>query len=287
MTHPKNRYQGFYPFEQLVLDNPSLKSFLRRNPKGDLTIDFSNEHAVYALNKALLYHYYGYDWDMPKGFLIPPIPGRSDYIHALYDLLEESKMLKPSIKALDIGCGASCIFPLIGYGEYKWQFVGTDINPIALKNADQIIQKNHLEEVIKLRLQNDKNHIFSSVIQDSDMFDITLCNPPFHESSKQAHLAMKQKWKNLGLRGKGLNFGGSSHELWCDGGELYFITQMIKESKTVNATWFTCLVSKQENLKNLYEVLKKVEATHIKQIDMDIGNKKTRLLAWSFKRLYL
>ena len=283
MTHPKNRHQGFYPFEKLILANPALKSFLKKNPKNDLTIDFSNEEAVYELNKSLLMFYYGYSFDMPKGFLTPPIPGRADYIHVLYDLLEESNGLKKTIKVLDIGCGASLIFPLIGYGEYKWHFVGTDINEKALQNAQKIIQLNHLEDVIELRLQKDKRHIFSGVIPEGESFDITLCNPPFHESAKDAAFSTKRKWKNLGLQGKGLNFGGSSDELWCEGGELIFITQMIKESKQINANWFTCLVSKKENLELLLKTLQDEQATKIKQIDMDIGNKKTRILAWSFK----
>ena len=41
-----------------------------------------------ALNKALLAHFYAVKhWDIPDGFLCPPVPGRADYVHHLADLL--------------------------------------------------------------------------------------------------------------------------------------------------------------------------------------------------------
>jgi 23S rRNA (adenine1618-N6)-methyltransferase len=46
-----------------------------------------------------------------------------------------------------------------------------------------------------------------------------------------------------------LNFGGIIC-LWCEGGELGFVTQMIYESAKypMQCLWFTTLVSKKENL---------------------------------------
>ena len=40
------------------------------------------------LNRAILMHHYGVkSWDIPAGYLCPPIPGRADYIHSVADLL--------------------------------------------------------------------------------------------------------------------------------------------------------------------------------------------------------
>ncbi|WP_237578206.1 RlmF-related methyltransferase, partial [Klebsiella pneumoniae] len=46
-----------------------------------------------ALNKALLAHFYAVKhWDIPDGFLCPPVPGRADYIHHLADLLAQEEI---------------------------------------------------------------------------------------------------------------------------------------------------------------------------------------------------
>ena len=84
-----------------------------------------------------------------------------------------------------------------------------------------------------------------------------------------------------------LNFGGQNGELWCDGGELRFITQMIYESVkyTMNCMWFTTLVSKKENLASIYKTLNKVNAVEIKTIDMAQGQKTSRFVAWTFMTL--
>jgi len=63
---------------------PELKRYIKPNPKGDNTIDFSDDKAVLCLNKALLAHYYPITyWQIPAGYLCPPIPGRADYIQFL------------------------------------------------------------------------------------------------------------------------------------------------------------------------------------------------------------
>jgi len=46
--------------------------------------------------------------------------------------------------------------------------------------------------------------------------------------------------------------------------------------------WFTILVSKKENIRKTKVALKKLNATEIKTISMDQGNKKSRIIAWTF-----
>ena len=90
--HPRNRFRAGYDFGQLARDNPALAAFVRPNAYGSQSIDYADADAVKALNRALLKHAYGLEaWDIPAGFLCPPIPGRSDYLHYLADLLAESK----------------------------------------------------------------------------------------------------------------------------------------------------------------------------------------------------
>ena len=91
---------------------------------------------------------------------MPTLTNRANYIHWLHDLLLLSSpegeartglgiflklMCDPhlfavppcagsaQVRGLDIGCGASFIYCLLGAGIYGWQMVGCDITSVALK----------------------------------------------------------------------------------------------------------------------------------------------------------
>ena len=224
--HPRNRHQGEYDFGALVRACPELAPFVRRSPDGRPTVDFADGRAVRALNRALLALQYGIrGWVFPEGFLCPPVPGRADLIHHLAGLLGEEAGGRiptgPSVRVLDLGVGASCIFPLIGHAEYGWRFVGTDVDVAALASAAAILKVNGLEHVVALRLQPDRSRLFRGVVAADERFDLCLCNPPFHASAAAVRATAREKWRKLG-KGAGLNFGGRDAELWCEGGELGF-----------------------------------------------------------------
>jgi 23S rRNA (adenine1618-N6)-methyltransferase len=280
--HPRNRHQNRYDLKRLAETSPGLGPYLLINKYGDESIDFSNSEAVKQLNKAILKSSYDIQyWDIPNDFLCPPIPGRADYIHSASDLFESQK----NLKVLDIGTGANCIYPLIGHKEYHWNFVGSDISPGALANAQTIIDRNHLSQKIELRLQKDPLRIFENIILAGEYFDLTICNPPFHESQAEALKGTERKWKNLGkdISRKALNFGGKGAELWCPGGEKTFIHEMIIESQKFKSQvrFFTTLVSKEDNLTFLTKTLKKLPVS-TKIIDMHQGQKKSRILTWTY-----
>jgi 23S rRNA (adenine1618-N6)-methyltransferase len=297
--HQRNRHQGRYDFAALIKADElntetQLAHFLQTNSFGDVSIDFSNPNAVKALNRALLSQQYGIrDWDIPEGNLCPPIPGRADYIHSLADLLAFSNQNKLPrqgvVAALDIGTGANGIYPLIGANEYQWHFVAADINSASLTNFQAILNANpQLKSQIELRQQTNPKSIFHGVIEENEWFDISMCNPPFHASLKEAESGTKRKWNNLGKSNKEqqsvLNFGGIGAELWCPGGEAAFIDNMIKESAQfkTQCLWFTCLVSKAANLPALQRSLKQVQALEIKILEMQQGQKQSRFIAWTF-----
>jgi 23S rRNA (adenine1618-N6)-methyltransferase len=291
--HPRNIHRFSYDFKKLIDNSPELESFVFTNEHAVESIDFSNPNAVKALNKALLISDYGINyWDIPKNYLCPPIPGRADYIHYLADLLGESNNgIIPegeNIIGLDIGIGANCIYPIIGFSAYNWSFVGTDIDETAIQNCKKIISENpKLIDAISLQLQTEPRYIFKNIILPEDKFAFTICNPPFHASQEEATKATVRKLNNLEntrTTKPVLNFGGQNAELWCSGGEIGFITQMIYESVKypLQCFWFTTLVSKKDNLKSLYKTLNKVGAVAIKTIEMAQGQKTSRIVAWTF-----
>lgn len=294
--HPRNPHRFGYDFNQLIASNPELKAFVFTNEYGTETIDFSIPEAVKALNNSLLISEYGIqNWDIPKDYLCAPIPGRADYIHYIADLLASSNNgIIPegeTVQGLDIGIGSNCIYPIIGNSVYNWSFVGTDIDENAIQNCKKIIENNsQLIDAISLQLQVESRFIFKNIITQEDKFAFTICNPPFHSSAAEATKSSLRKVNNLETSSKEkiikpvLNFGGQNAELWCEGGELGFITQMIFESAKypLQCFWFTTLVSKKENLSSLYKTLNKVSAVEVKTIAMAQGQKTSRIVAWTF-----
>ena len=291
--HPRNKNRERYDLNALTHATPELKSYVSTNEHGDDSIDFSKPLAVKQLNKAILSHYYGIAyWEFPDENLCPPIPGRADYIHYIADLLCENNFGKiptgDKITCLDIGVGASCIYPIIGVTEYQWKFIGSDDNPKSIESAQKNINANpSLKAHIECRLQKNPKAIFQGVIAKGERVDVTICNPPFHASMEDVQAVTRRKTKNLSgkkVTSEKLNVAGISKELIFDGGEIQFIQNIIRESKanSKNCFWFSTLVSKQSNLKGIYRTLDQVNAYQVKTMPMGTGNKSTRIVAWTF-----
>ncbi len=286
--HPRNPHQARYNFAPLVASVPELQRFLRPSPSGDPTIDFADPAAVLALNRALLRHFYsiGY-WELPPGYLCPPIPGRADYIHHVADLPGISR--DASTRVLDIGVGANCIYPIVGRHAYNWSFVGSEIDSTALTAAAQTIAANPLlRGSVELRQQTNPAQILRGVIRPGERFALSICNPPFHASAADAAAGTKRKLRNLAAGKKVAaltrNFGGTARELWCAGGEVAFVRQMIVESAEFRdaCRWFTTLVAKSENLPAIARTLEHVRPAEVREIAMTQGQKKSRIVAWRF-----
>lgn len=291
--HPRNRFRAGYDFGQLIACCPELAAFVAPNAYGDESIDYANPSAVKALNQALLKHAYGLQtWDIPRGYLCPPIPGRSDYLHHLADLLGAGNGAAipqdGSVAVLDIGVGANCIYPLIGAREYGWRFVGSEIDPVAWRWARQLVAANPaVADLIECRMQVSALECFKGVIKPGEAFDASMCNPPFHASATAAAAATRRKLHNLGGRKSAAavpNFGGQAGERWCAGGELGFVRRMISQSaqRPDCCRWFTTLVSKSAHLPRLHQALRDVQAANVRTIAMAQGQKQSRILAWTF-----
>ncbi|MEO1450748.1 MAG: 23S rRNA (adenine(1618)-N(6))-methyltransferase RlmF [Bacteroidota bacterium] len=291
--HPRNKNRERYDLEALLRVKPELAAHIKPNKHGAESIDFAQPAAVKLLNQALLHHYYGIaHWDFPDENLCPPIPGRADYLHYVADLLAEGNdgniPTGDQIKCLDVGVGASAIYPIIGVVEYGWHFIGSDTDDNSLASAQKIVEANKaLQGKIELCMQTDRKVFFKGVLSPDDKIDLTLCNPPFHASMDDARKGTRRKVRNLSgqqTASPTLNFSGSRSELVYAGGEARFIQKMARESQhfAEQCLWFTTLVSKQVNLKPLYTALKKAKALEVKTIPMGTGNKSTRIVAWTF-----
>ena len=290
--HPRNRHLERYDFNSLFLSHAPLGAHLIDNPLGDRSINFADPQAVLALNRALLIQHYGLTtWDIPTGYLCPPIPGRADYIHHLADLLKGPNGIPrgPQTRILDIGVGASAVYPIIGIAEYGWTFVGVDSDAPALASVARLTAANAcLQGQLTCRQQQSKRTIFAGVTSDNERFAASMCNPPFHASMHAAREGARRKNRNLhgdSSRVPTLNFAGQAAELYCEGGEVGFVERMISESaeRPNLCGWFTTLVSQRSSVPFIERALGVVEPSAMRLIEMQHGQKISRIIAWSFE----
>jgi 23S rRNA (adenine1618-N6)-methyltransferase len=296
--HPRNRHQGRYDFDALVAASPQLAAHVITTPAGAPSIDFANPDAVRALNRALLEQQYGIvQWDIPAGYLCPPVPGRADYVHGLADLLASDHggviPRGPAVRVLDVGVGANCIYPLIGVREYGWRFVGSEIDSVAIAAAAAVLAANpDLDEAIELRQQPQRGKVFAGILRPDERFDLSMCNPPFHASAEAAAQGSRRKLGNLGRdpaasKRSALNFGGQPGELWCTGGEASFLRRMVNESVAIGERirWFSSLVSRADTVPGITRQLRRAGAADVRVVPMAQGSKQSRFVAWSFMDL--
>ena len=264
-----------------------MKPYIFKNEFGDFSIDFTNASVVKQLNKTLLNSYYTINWDLPDSNLCPPIPGRADYIHTIAEFIESKGLQHEKLCCLDIGTGASLIYPIIGICEYGWNFIASDINKKSIQWAKRIQSTNDPRlKNIDLRQQKNSNYIFRNLLRHTDFVDVVVCNPPFYTSKEEAVQTNLRKVTQLGNEDTTtkFNFSGQSNELWCEGGELHFIAKMIDESQMFKKQIRYCssLVSKKENLEKLVAILIQKKVSMHEVLTISHGNKKSRVLVWAF-----
>ncbi len=289
--HTQNPYRDRYDLKRLATHHPQLQDHIVLNPSGEETIDFSNSSAVYELNKAILLADFKVEkYELPMGYLIPPVPGRLEYLLQLREFLFEKFNIDKNTKlrGLDIGAGANGIYCILGLQHFNWTMVGAECDASSVEIAKANMQHTKsLKNKIEIRHQENKSFLFKNIIKTDEQFDFTLCNPPFHTSKEDAFRGSQRKINNLGRefnkKEVALNFEGQANELWCNGGEALFIKRLIKESTAFKnqVKVFSTLVSKTDTLSTIKKQLTKSKA-NFEVVPMDLGNKKSRIVLWWF-----
>jgi len=289
--HLENPYSDRYDLKRLAIHHPQLQEHIVLNPSDEETIDFSNSAAVYELNKAMLLADFKVEkYELPMGYLIPPVPGRLEYLLLIREFLSEQFNIDKNTKlrGLDIGTGANGIYCILGLQHFNWTMVGAecDANSVEIAKANMQHTKS-LKNKIEIRHQENKSFLFKNIIKTDEQFDFSVCNPPFHTSKEDAFRGSQRKINNLGRefdkKEVTLNFEGQANELWCNGGEALFIKRLIKESIAFKnqVKVFSTLVSKTDSLASIDKQLKKAKANSY-VLPMDLGNKKSRIVLWWF-----
>ena len=307
--HPRNVFAASNPdFATLAATRPRLLPYLIETKDGRHTIDFSSWDAVFELNRALLDACYGVKhWEVPRGHLCPPAANRANYVHWIEDLLALSRPASasasaagPAVVGLDVGVGASCVYPLIGASLNGWRFVGIDVTDVAVAGARANAAGNpairHLVEIRDARTfhlartsPTPENQTRTSdsrggslllpAIDDHETFAFCMCNPPFFDSDIGAEEMRRRK-------NPGSDFGGSDAETSCPGGERAFTARLFEDSLALRdrVHWFTTMCGKKETVKHLRRALASRDArvAAVRTTVFRQGKTARWGVAWSF-----
>ena len=72
------------------------------------------------------------------------LPRRMNYLLWIEDLINanaSSAAFGPEIAGLDVGVGASCVYPLLAAKRFGWRMYGTDIDSENFSSARRVIRE--------------------------------------------------------------------------------------------------------------------------------------------------
>ncbi|KAJ2742202.1 hypothetical protein GGI20_004645 [Coemansia sp. BCRC 34301] len=258
-------------YRALAERHAELKPYLVSTSSRHSTIDFKNPDAVRVLNQALLLVYFDLRIHLPSNSLCPTVANRLNYVKWLSANIVTEFVPGP-LNVLDIGTGASCIYPLLG-ARYLPQcsFVGTDINVESVVTAATNVELNELQGRIKVFLNANRQATLPldapdfplpSVDADGSSFALCMCNPPFYESSSE-----RERLRLMKASAPNLNTNAKDDELFTEGGEEAFLSRLIDESATLakRVKWYTTMVGKKGTLALLKAKLREAGAKQVRE----------------------
>eukprot|EP00903_Cladosiphon_okamuranus_P020233 g18570.t1 len=186
-------------------------------------------------------------------------------------------------RGVDIGTGASCIYPLLGAKVAGWSFLATEIDGISAEWADKNVRSNALQDQISVRLvpsANDDDNddapgpLLTALREEDGKFDFSMTNPPFFESSEEAGQNPDTATGEMATAG----------EVACPGGEVAFVRAIIRDSLRLRerVRWYTSMVGKKSNAKKLLRILREAGVKNTRTTEFFQGRTVRWGLAWSF-----
>lgn len=279
--HPRNIYKNPPNFKQLAIDYSEFRQHVTQDLAGKVTLDFKDASALRALSRTLLKKDFELEVDIPVNKLIPTIPLRLNYLLWLEDLLNIQKS-NDEINGIDIGTGASCIYPLIAAKKFKWKMIGTEIDKESIIYAKRNVEQNFLGEFIQINEASSNTLLTDLVGSLNRIFDFCMCNPPFFSSTQELHPFFKSR-KASRPHPKNA-FCATTNEVVVHGGEIEFVTKLIKESIQIKSQIriFSTMLGHKSSLVPLKALLREIEVCSFKQTEFCQGHTTRWGLAWTF-----
>ncbi|NXN98631.1 MET16 methyltransferase, partial [Rhinopomastus cyanomelas] len=282
--HARNRYKDKPPdFAFLAGKYPAFRQHVHTTLTGRVSLNFKDPEAVRALTCTLLKEDFGLTIDIPVERLIPTVPLRLNYIHWVEDLIGHQEAEKQVLRrGIDIGTGASCIYPLLGATLNGWYFLATEVDDMCFNYAKKNVEQNNLSELIKVVKVPQKTLLMDALKEESEIvYDFCMCNPPFFANQLEA--------KGVNSRNprrpppSSVNTGGIT-EIMAEGGELEFVKRIIHDSLQLKKRlrWYSCMLGKKCSLAPLKEELRIQGVPKVTHTEFCQGRTMRWALAWSF-----
>ncbi|XP_041919858.1 RNA N6-adenosine-methyltransferase mettl16 [Alosa sapidissima] len=281
--HPRNRYKDKPPdFAYLASKYPEFQQHVQTNLIGRVTLNFKDPEAVRALTCTLLKEDFGLTIQIPLERLIPTVPLRLNYIHWVEDLISDQGACDGPRRGIDIGTGASCIYPLLGATMNGWYFLATEVDDICFNYATKNVEQNNLSDLIKVVKVPQKTLLMDALKEESSIiYDFCMCNPPFFANQLEAKGVNSRNARRPPP--SSVNTGGET-EIMAEGGELEFVKRIIHDSLQLKRRlrWYSCMLGKKCSLAPLKEELRKQGVTKVTHTEFYQGRTMRWALAWSF-----
>ncbi|XP_077579585.1 RNA N(6)-adenosine-methyltransferase mettl16 isoform X1 [Stigmatopora nigra] len=278
--HPRNRYKDKPPdFAYLASKYPEFQAHVQTNLSGKAVLNFKEPEAVRALTCTLLKEDFGLSIEIPLERLIPTVPLRLNYIHWVEDLIDGQKQPR---RGIDIGTGASCIYPLLGASMNGWFFLATEVDDICFDYATRNVEQNNLSDLVKVVKVPQKTLLMDALKEETEIvYDFCMCNPPFFANQLEAKGVNSRNARRPPP--SSVNTGGVT-EIMAEGGELEFVKRIIHDSLQLKKRlrWYSCMLGKKCSLVPLKEELRKQGVPKVTHTEFCQGRTMRWALAWSF-----
>ena len=337
--HQRNKYYQNAPdFLKLANTYPSLKKYIKFNRHSKQgTINFKDPRACRELTYALLWCDFQIRLEIPLDTLCPVIPGRLDYLHWIEDLIFNNNNLtnlnsidnhtisinnnstendkinlkkinnndNRQITGVDIGTGASCIYPLLACKLHpEWKFEALELNERSYEYAKDNVNRNNMMNQIKVRrVKNEQDNVFAILLKKNKKensekiesfilamgdlsvqasntiisnlmlpdYSFCMCNPPFYSSEEE----MEQS-KELKVEAPHSICTGSKNEMLTEGGEVQFVTKIIDDSVELYK-------QRRKVIKKLSKLMKNIEeSNHLRRKEILIKKMKKKGLVFQW-----
>lgn len=281
--HPRNRYKDKPPdFSYLASKYKEFQQHVHTNLTGKVSLNFKEPEAVRALTCTLLKEDFGLTIDIPLERLIPTVPLRLNYIHWVEDLIGCGTNKNKLIRGIDIGTGASCIYPLLGATMNGWFFLATEVDDMCFSYATKNVEQNNLSDLIKVVKVPQKTLLMDALKEESEIvYDFCMCNPPFFANQMEAQGVNSRNPSRPPP--SSINTGGIT-EIMAEGGELEFVKRIIHDSLQLKKRlrWYSCMLGKKCSLVPLKEELQQQGVPKVTHTEFCQGRTMRWALAWSF-----
>ena len=271
--HDKNPYKTPPNFKEMAVKYPEFRKVVTQDLAGKIHLDFSNPAAVRTLTTLLFLKDFGLTVEIPEGSLVPTLPSRLNYLLWVEDLLSllPGRGEGDSIRGLDIGAGASAVYPLLGAKHFGWRMVATETDLNNFKAASENVSRNDLNSLVTL-LNPSPDQIITEVLsaESDESFQFSMCNPPFY---KPGQLVSDE------------DSVGKDSEMRTSGGEVEFVRKMMAESVELGGKVkiFTVLLGHKSSLSPLKQELHKCrQVSSFVSTEFCQGKTMRWGLAWTF-----